>query len=161
VRLKRPNGLLALLRQGITLGVDFGPHSLETLLSVAQTIEGSVYEPGSMRRTREGLELVLDNPPLRVGAFAEIRVLVDGVAIPAERVRLRPGADDPWRSAATVTPGWTYDLGPGDRIELRIVGAAPDSRGPVRVRIELRTLAIPPLVWCEVHDTPSSGPGER
>jgi hypothetical protein len=159
VRPRNPSGILALIREGLTVGLDFGVHSLETLVAVAEMVEESVYEPGSLRRTPEGMELALDNPPLRVGAFAQVRVLVDGVAIPAERVHLRPGPGAAWRSAATVTPGWTYDLAPGDRTELRIVGAAPVARGPVRVRVELRTFAIPPLVWCEVRDTPT-GPEE-
>jgi hypothetical protein len=156
VRLRHPGGIVELVRQGITLGFDYGPHSLETLAAIGEMVETSVYEPGSLRRTRDGLEFAFDNPPLRVGAFAEVRVVVDGVAIPAERIRVRAGEGTDWRSAATISARSTYDLGPGDRTEFRIVGAAPAGRGPVRVRVELRTLAIPPLVWCEVRDTPAA-----
>jgi hypothetical protein len=161
VPLRHPGGILPLVRQGLTLEFEFGTRAIEALIAVAQTIEESVYERGSLRWTGEGLWFALDNPPLRVGAFASVRVLVDGVAVPAERIRLRPGDGAAWRAAATVTPGWTYDLGPGDRTEFWIVGSPPATPRPIRVRVELRTESIPPPVWCEVHDTPSlpEGPG--
>jgi len=159
VRGHRSVGILSLLRQAISLGADFGARSVESLLSVAEMVEQSVVEPGSLRRTPDGLSLALDNPPLRVGAFSKVRILVDGEAIPSERVSLRTGEGTPWRTAATVTPGWTFDLGPGDRTEIRIVTSAGGRAGPVRVRVELVPLAIPPLVWVEVRETPSEPPG--
>ncbi len=151
--LRPPRGLFALVRQGITIGADYGIRSVETLLAVAQTIEESVYEPGSLRRIPGGLAFALDNPPLRVGAFARVRVLVDGEAIPSERVRLRPGPGHAWRTAADVTAEATYDLGPGDRTEFEIESAAPTGPGRTRVRIEFEAPAIPPTVWCELRDT--------
>lgn len=154
MRQRRPTGILSLARQGIALGVDYGGHSLESLVAVAEMVEAAVFEPGSLRRTLDGLSIALDNPPLRVGAFSTVRVLVDGEPIPAERVRLRSGEDGPWRTASSVTAGQTFDLGPGDRTEFAISTAAGRHPGPVRVRIEFVAPAIPPLVWIEVRETP-------
>jgi hypothetical protein len=157
VRPRPPTGWLSLLRQGLTLGVDYGTHSLTALLAVAETVEDSVYEAGSLHRTADGIAFALDNPPLRVGAFAELQLLVDGVAVPAERIRFRPGEGRPWRSAATVTPGWPLEWGPGDRTEFDVRVPVPDPKARVCVRVELRTYAIPPLVWCEVRAVPATG----
>ncbi len=151
--LRPPRGLFALLRQGVTIGADYGLRSVEALLAVAQTIEESVYEPGSLHTVPGGLAFALDNPPLRVGAFARVRVLVDGEAISSERVRLRPGPGHAWRTAAEVTSESTYDLGPGDRTEFEVAFAPAIGPGRTRIRIEFEAPAIPPIVWCEIRDT--------
>jgi hypothetical protein len=139
----------------MTLGVQFGTHSVEALLWVAETVEEGVYEAGSLRRTPEGISFALDNPLLRVGAFTSIALRVDGERIPGERVRLRAGPGSAWRTAATIGADAPLGLGPGDRTELEILGDfGPDAK-PIAVRVELRTPAIPPLVWFEFHDSPS------
>ncbi|MGA8303077.1 MAG: hypothetical protein WA691_03080 [Thermoplasmata archaeon] len=146
---------LSLLRQGLTLGVQFGPHSVEALLWAAETVEEGVYEAGSLRRTPGGIAFALDNPPLRVGAFTSIRVLVDGRPIFPELVRLRAGGGSAWRASSSVGPGSALNLGPGDRTEFEVVGSFGKGAGPLTVRLELHTPAIPPLVWFEFSETPS------
>jgi hypothetical protein len=145
---------LSLLRQGLTLGVQFGPHSVEALLWAAETVEEGVYVAGSLRRTPGGIAFALDNPPLRVGAFTSIRILVDGRPIAPDLVRLRCGAGAPWRGASSVGPGSELHLGPGDRTEFEVVGSFGKGAAPLTVRLELRTPAIPPLVWFEFSESP-------
>ncbi|MGA9838994.1 MAG: hypothetical protein WBF81_07145 [Thermoplasmata archaeon] len=145
--------LLSLVRQGLTLSVQFGPHSVEALLWVAETIEEGVYEAGSLRRTAEGIAFALDNPLLRVGAFASLAVRVNGEPVSGARVRFRPGAGTPWRTAESVTSGSSFSLAPGDRTEVEVDGRFGRPGDPVTVRIELRTPAIPPRVWLEFTET--------
>ena len=149
--------LLSAVAQGLTLDVEFGAHSVEALLWVAETVEEGVYEPHSLVRTASGLGFALDNPPLRVGAFTVVRLLVDGRAIPAERVRFRPDATRPWRSADTVSPGRPWELAPGDRTEFSIAGTFADGSDSITVRLELHTPAVPPLVWFEFREPPRAG----
>jgi hypothetical protein len=144
-----------LIRQGLTLGVQFGTHSVGALLWVAETVEEAVYEPHSLRRTSEGIGFVLDNPPLRVGAFTALEIRVDGTAVPGDRVRFRPGPGSPWRTAASLSPEATLNLGPGDRTEFDLVGAFGTEGDPVTVRLELHNPAVPPAVWFEFNESPS------
>jgi hypothetical protein len=148
-------GVLSVLRQGLTLGVQFGTHSVEALLWVAQSVEEGVYEAHSLARTSEGITFALENPLLRVGAFTSLRVLVDGAEIPGERVRLRAGAGSPWRTAASLGPDASYHLAPGDRTEFDLLGTLGRGSDPITVRLELRCPAIPPVVWFEFTENPS------
>ncbi|MGI0071379.1 MAG: hypothetical protein ACRECT_04840 [Thermoplasmata archaeon] len=147
-------GVLALLRQGLTLGIEYGTHSLEALIGVAETVEEGVYEPRSLRRTPHGLAFALDNPLLRVGAFTQLAIRVDGAEVRGGQVRLRPGAGAPWRTADSVGPDRPWALAPGDRTEVEVDGAFGEGARPVTVRMELRTPAIPPLVWFEFTESP-------
>ena len=150
----RLGGVLPLVRQGLELGLEFGPRSIEALAWVAETIEGSVYSPHSLERTATGLTFVLENPPLRTAAFCSLRVLVDGVAVPPQDVSVRTGGMGPWRTAAMVAPDSSLDLVPGDRIEFALRGAFGIRAGETTIRLELRTAAIPPLVWLEFTEPP-------
>lgn len=151
--------VLALVRQGLTLGLDYGTRSIEALLWVAETVEESVYEAGSLHRTPSGLGFALDNPPLRVGAFDHLAVVVDGTPVAAERIRWRRSADGSWTSAASLGPAAPLDWTPGDRIELEVDGSFPGTDGSVTVRLELRTSAVPPLVWFEFTERPAPAGG--
>ena len=146
--------VFSLARQGLSIGVEYGLQALEALTWVAETVEESVYEAGSLSRSGADLRFAIDNPPLRVGAFRSVRVLVDRIPVPAERVRLRPGAGTPWRSSDGITADAPVLLGPGDRLEFLLIGAAPPRRGTVTVRLELETPAIPPTVWLVLRDDP-------
>ncbi len=146
--------VLSLVRQGLRLGVEFGTHSLEALLWVAETVEEGVYEPQSLRRTPDGLGFALDNPPLRVGAFSAIGVWVGGTAVPLERVLLRPGPGSPWRPASELSAAAPLDLTAGDRTEFRLVGEFGPDGEETTVRLELHQPAIPPRVWFEFTDRP-------
>ena len=138
----------------MTLGVQFGTHSVEALLWVAETVEEGVYAAGSLRRTTEGLAFVLDNPPLRVGRFTSVVLRVNGDAVPAGRVRLRVGEGSSWRTAASIDAVAPLDLGPGDRLEFGLLGVFGQGAASITVRLELRTPAIPPLVWFEFDERP-------
>jgi hypothetical protein len=147
--------VLSVLRQGLTLGVQFGTHPLEALIWVAETVEEGVYEAGSLRRTERGIAFALDNPPLRVGAFTYLRVVVDGAPVPGDRVRFRRGAGAPWRTPQSLGPDSPWDLAPGDRTEFEVDGMFGEGEEPLTVRLELRTPAVPPLVWFEFRESPS------
>jgi hypothetical protein len=150
-----PRELLTVLRQGLTIGVQFGTQSVEALLWVAQSIEEGVYEANSLRRTSDGIAFALDNPCLRVGAFGQLRVRVDGVEVPGENIRFRRGPGSAWRLAGSVRPDATWDLAPGDRTEFDLIGSFGRGAGPITVRLELTTEAIPPVVWFEFSETPA------
>ncbi len=141
----------------MTIGVQFGTHSIEALLWVAQTVEEGIYEPDSLHRTADGIAFALDNPCLRVGAFTELRVLVDGTVVPGDGVRLRRGAGGTWRTASSVTPETTWDLAPGDRSEFEILGTFGQGNNSITVRLEMTTRSIPPLVWFEFNERPPEG----
>jgi hypothetical protein len=145
---------LSLVRQGLTVGREFGVHSLEALLWVAETVEESVYAPRSLVRTHEGLAFVLSNPPLRMGAFSSLRLLLDGVEVPPGEVRFRSGADRPWRTAAEVSRLTPLELRPGEPTEVTIGRAPAEGPRAVTIRLELQSVAIPPLVWFEFTEVP-------
>jgi hypothetical protein len=156
VRTRSAAGTLSLLRQGLTLGVDYGTRSVGALLAVAEAVEQAVYEAGSLRRIPDGLTFVLENPPLRVGAFAEVRALIGGAPVPAESLRFRKRAGTPWRTGADVTEASPYEWGPGEATEF-VLAAPPTAPGErVCVRLELRSTAVPPLVWCEIREVPAT-----
>jgi hypothetical protein len=145
---------LSLAHQTISLEVEFGAHALEALLWVAETVEESVYEPGSLAWTREGLRFALANPPLRAGAFLAIRAELNGAAVPAEQLELRHGEGSAWTPAATICRTAPFELVPGRRTEVQIRCPVRPGAEPVRVRLEFENVAIPPLVWLEFQNTP-------
>jgi hypothetical protein len=147
--------VLSLLRQGLTVGYQYGTHSVEALLWVAETVEEGVYEAGSLRRTPEGIAFALNNPPLRVGAFTSLVLRVAGVAVPSDSVRIRPGPGAPWRLATTVADSSPLYLAPGDRTEFELQGSFGHGSDPITVRLELHTPFLPPLVWFEFHESPT------
>jgi hypothetical protein len=120
---------------------------------VAEAVEDAVYESRSLRRIPGGLALSLENPPLRVGAFAELQILVDEVPVAPEAVRFRKGDRTAWRTAADVTAETPFEWGPGERTDFEVNVTVPAGHRTC-VRIELRTVAIPPAVWCEIRDVP-------
>lgn len=153
--LRHLSGVLSLIQQGLTVGVEYGTHSIEALLWVAESVEEGVYESGSLRRTADGIAFALDNPPLRAAAFASVAVQVDGVPVSAENARLRVGRGKTWTTAAKVSANSPLNLGPGDRTEFLLTGSFGEGTGPMRVRIELVAPAVPPLVWFEFEGRPT------
>lgn len=147
--------VLSLFRQGLTLGVQFGTHSVEALLWVAETVEEGVYEAGSLHRTPAGVGFALDNPPLRVGAFTRLEVRVNGALAPGDIVRFRRGEGMAWRTASSISPSAPWELAPGDRTEFEVDGAFGDGADPVAVRLELHTPSVPPRVWFEFTESPT------
>ncbi len=145
--------MLSLLRQGLSVEREFGIHSLEALASIAETIEESVYEVGSLTRTSTGLTFRLNNPPLRTGAFSSLRLVIDGVRVPADRARVRVGPGLLGRDLTGISRDRPIELRPGDRIEFAVDGPFPQGAKKFTVRLELQSTAIPPLVWFEFSDT--------
>lgn len=148
----RLGSILSLVRQGLALEIGFGTHSLEALIWIAESVEQSVYTPGSLVATADGLAFSLSNPPLRAGAFRGLRVRIDGGPVAPDRVRVRTTAGRTWRTAASVASDSPLALTPGDPIDFEIVGLpVPMPRRPT-VRLELDSVAIPPVVWVEFTD---------
>jgi hypothetical protein len=158
----RERGLAALVdlvREGLAIEIGFGSHSLEALLWVAETVEGSVYTPGSLVRTERGLAFSLSNPPLRMGAFHALRAFVGGAPVAASSVSVREGPGRPWRSAASLSEAEPLAIRPGQSTEIALEPWTDPGPGRLTVRLELESVAIPPLVWVEFADevrTPES-----
>jgi len=144
--------LLSLLRQGLALEIGFGTRSVEALLWVAETVEEAVYAPGSMVRTERGVRFELSNPPLRAGAFGAVRAWVDGTPVDPRAVSVREGAGTPWRAAASISQREPLALRPGQAAEVRLEPVTAPGPGRLTVRLELESVAIPPLVWLEFSD---------
>lgn len=146
--------ILSFLRQGLSVGLEFGTHSLEAMIAVAETVENSIYEHGSLAIVPAGLSFSLLNPPLRMGAFSAIRIFVDAREVPAGRIRLRGGPGQAWHTASEITGVAPWGLRPGDRTDfiLDVDGLSPGVA--VTIRLELDCVAIPPLVWLEFSEMP-------
>lgn len=143
---------LSLLRQGFSIERVFGRHSLEALVSVAETIEESVYERSSLARTPDGVGFRLNNPPLRTGAFSAMRLSVDGVSVPVDRAHIRFAPGLPWRSTADISRERLFYWRPGDRVEFEIECTPAAGTKELRIRLELQSSCIPPLVWFEFRE---------
>ena len=155
----RLGALVSLVRQGIALEVDFGTRSLEAFVWVAEAIEEGVVAPGSLTVSNGTLAFELTNPPLRVGAFRSVRALVDGRAVPALRLRFRPGPGHPWRSASSISREVPHEMVPGRSTEFAIDEAGVTAGARTTVRLELESVAIPPLVWLEFSEHARAGAG--
>lgn len=150
---------LSLVRQGFSVTHEFGVHSIEALLWVAETVKDSVYDPRSLVRSPEGLSFGLSNPPLRMGAFSSLKVWVDRVEVPPASCKVRVGTEPTWRTTAEISRASPLELRPGTSLEVALsVPTVPTDR-PVTVRMELHNIAISPLVWFEFVDTPRAAGG--
>jgi len=150
---------LSLVHQAVSLEVRYGRHALGALADIAETVEESVYEAGSLARTERGLAFALANPPLRAGAFTAVRLALNGIPVPSDSLGLRPGAGRPWTLASSVSLASPFEFHPGRRTEIRVEPMPGAIAGTVRVRLELVSKAIPPLVWLEFHDALREVPG--
>jgi hypothetical protein len=142
---------LSVLRQGIQIGWDFGLHSLTELARIGEFVEHSVYEPKSLRRAPDGFRFVLRNPPLRMGAFESVALLFDSKVVPPANVRIViPGLSKiVLGNEVDKAHPIAFPVGVRSEIQARMADVPP---GTHRVRLELRNLAIPPLVWFEFTD---------
>lgn len=141
-----------LLRQGVALVSEFGLRSAERLAYVAEFLERGVYSPHSLRRAPDGLGFTLLNPPLRVGAFSSIRVAWDGTFVDSDHAFIRAEGRAIERPLSDIGVARPLELRPGERTDFRLTGV-PARAGTHRVRLELKNIAIPPLVWFEFSDT--------
>jgi hypothetical protein len=147
----RFGSLFRLAGEAIHVEFEFGTQTLQTLARIAQAVEESVYVKGSLVRTPTGLGFRLANPPLRIGAFSQIRVFLNGTPIAGPQTHLRVGPDGPWRSADTVSATAPLELQAGTSMDIALDGPVPD--GPLTLRLELQNVAIRPLVWCELRES--------
>ncbi|MCI4368638.1 MAG: hypothetical protein L3K09_03640 [Thermoplasmata archaeon] len=146
---------LALLRQGLAIGVEFGFGSLEGLARTAELLEHSVYEAGSLRRLPDGLGFTLLNPPLRMGAFSEIRVWVNEVPVPADSASVTVEGESGPRRLSGVTALAPVSIPVGRRSRFRLALREVPS-GTLTVRMEFDSVAIPPHVWVEFSGVPGA-----
>jgi hypothetical protein len=150
---RRVGAWMSLLRQSLSIGYDFGAHPLEALLWVAETVERSVYEPGSLVRTPQGYAFTLANPPLRSGAFSGARLSIDRQAVEPQAFFVRERGRT-WRSAGALSRSAPLRLAPGERTEFRVDIPPTAEPKPMAIRLEFDSVAIPPLVWFEFEDLP-------
>ncbi|MCI4352260.1 MAG: hypothetical protein L3K14_02590 [Thermoplasmata archaeon] len=155
--LRHLRGDVTLLREAVSLVREFGLHSAERLAHVAAFLERSVYAPRSLHALPGGVGFTLLNPPLRVGAFSSIRVLWDGQRVPPDQLFIRGEGQAIERPVTDITNSRPVELRPGQRIAFRLAGV-PAGPGPHRVRLELQSIAIPPLVWFEFSDPIAEAP---
>jgi hypothetical protein len=142
---------LSILRQGLSIGREFGFASLEEFARLGSFLEGAFYERGSLASDPSGFSFRLANPPLRLGAFSAIRLFWDGAAIPPDRAAISVGRDRPPRRFSDVDVGRPLTLSFGGPIRIT-VQTAPPRVGLHRLRLELQSIAIPPVVWIEISD---------
>jgi hypothetical protein len=143
---------LSLLRQGISIGTEYGAHSIIMLARIAEMVEESVYEPGSLCAIASGIRFVLRNPPLRIGAFSSIRVRANQTEVSPDRVRFRTGTRGSFRSLESIDRDNPFTMVPGQRTEVEVDWTGPLPKGAQTILLSLRNVAIPPLVWFEFVD---------
>ncbi|HKV90283.1 MAG TPA: hypothetical protein VJQ43_03695 [Thermoplasmata archaeon] len=144
---------LGLVVEGLRIGKEFGLGSLEEMAGVAWFLERSIYERGSLRATRDGVEFALRNPPLRMGAFEQLSLLWDERTVPPDRAFVRTAdhaSPVPFSSVRRTNP---VVLRPGVR-SVFSGAVGPIAPGPHAARLELRCTAIPPPVWFQIVDRP-------
>ncbi|MCI4328133.1 MAG: hypothetical protein L3K01_05305 [Thermoplasmata archaeon] len=147
---------VSLLAEGLRIGQEYGFRSLEELARTGIFLQSAVYEVGSLRTIPGGVTFALHNPPLRMGAFSKLALRWDDQPIPPEDCTVRPAASaepvrfsEVQRSSPVVFPT-------GGRIEFT-THVPPPGWGSHTVRLDLRSLAIPPPVWFRLTDHVRSG----
>jgi hypothetical protein len=142
---------LGLLRAGLEIGRGFGLHSLEEMARIALYLESAVYDRGSLRHVPDGIAFALHSPPLRMGAFQRASLMWDGELLPLADCTARP-ADRPAPARFdAIDRAHPLVLPVGGRIEFAARMPPPDA-GPHTIRVELESVAIPPVVWFQVTD---------
>jgi hypothetical protein len=142
----------SLLRQGLTIEHEFGPAALAELVRVGRFLEHAFYEAGSLRETDRGIVFALVNPPLRLGAFRALRLLVDGHPVPPERCAWSEEGNPVQRRFSEIDPLHPIVLAPGRPIRFEVEVDRPRPGRHV-LRLEFQSVAIPPLVWIEIYDS--------
>lgn len=151
MRFARLRADLSLLREGTDVAVGFGLRSLEGLGGVAEFLEHAVYEPRSLRASGDRLQFTLRNPPLRMGAFRSIRVSFDGRWAAPSDAWVHPGGAPGPIPLDRVDRDHPVTIPIGVRTQFIARGVDRTPR-KTRVRLELLSVAIPPLVWYEFVD---------
>jgi hypothetical protein len=143
---------LSLLAQAVELERESGFASLEELARLGAFLEHAFYVPKSLRASGQGVEFEIHNPPLRMGAFRAAQVHWDGRAVPADRAVLAVEGAEPLRFA-DIRPERPLSIPSGRVSTVRLgIDQRPSYLHHHLVRLELRSVAIPPLVWLEFSD---------
>lgn len=143
---------LSLLRQAVDLERESGFASLEELARLGDFLEHAFYEHGSLRPVERGVEFRLLNPPLRMGAFRSARVAFDGRAVAPGDVFVEvEGASPRALSEVDLARPLTIPSGRPSTFTLQL-DAPPRRLVHHAVRLELASVAIPPIVWIEFTD---------
>jgi len=141
----------SILRQGISIGREFGLLSLEEFARLGSFLEHAFYRPGSLAFGPEGVTFDLENPLLRVGAFVGAGFRWDDRPVPPERCTVRVGDAPDRLGFDEIGPDRPLRLAVGTPTHFAIRLDRPVA-GHHRARLELRSLAIPPTVWIEFTD---------
>lgn len=142
---------LGLVRQGLRLALDYGFRPLEEMVRVAELVESSVYEHGSLTTDGTRVRFRLLNPPLRMGAFSRITLRWDGTAVPPSAAQISSEASRPPTRFDEISAEQPISIPVGRRTEI-VFRTDQRASGPHRVRLELQSVAIPPAVWLEFSD---------
>lgn len=142
---------LGLVGQGLHILTGFGLRPLEEMVSVAELLEHSVYEHGSLWYDGRVLGFALLNPPLRMGAFSRAALWVDGRPLASESVVVRPGDQREPRRLDSLSPESPVTLPVGERTRFHAEVPGLEDR-PHDIRLELTSVAIPPRVWFSFTD---------
>lgn len=142
---------LAVLRQGLHLALDFGLQPVEELARIAELLEHSVYESGSLGSNGREVTFTLLNPPLRTGAFDAARIFWDGASTPVVGA-WAAGPEEGPRPLETVRRDSPLVVPVGRRTRFGFPQRGLAASGTRKVRLELHSVAIPPLVWFEFSD---------
>ena len=138
---------VSLFRQGLSLLSEVGTHGLGEMVRTAEFLQRSVYEDGSFRVDGDGFAFRLLNPPMRVGAFHEVALAMDGRPIDPAESFVAEGTSPTLRPLATLSRERPLHLLPGQgaRFRARCADLLPRQRHTVQ--LTLRNVAIPPRVW--------------
>ncbi|MCI4340260.1 MAG: hypothetical protein L3J73_03210 [Thermoplasmata archaeon] len=150
MRTGRLFGDLSLLEQGVEVAAGFGLRSIEGLVDVAELLEQSVYEPRSLRRTPTGFGFTLLNPPLRMGAFSSLKLIWNGTAVDASEASIILPDAAP-RSFGSIDRSNPVSVPVGRRSRFEVASETVVD-GRHHLRLELQSVAVPPLVWFEFSD---------
>jgi hypothetical protein len=149
---------LDLLRDGLRIGHEYGFRSLEELARTGAFLQSVVYEAHSLRAIPGGVAFALHNPPLRMGAFSRLSLRWDEREVPPERCTVRPAASPAPIRFCDISSHSPVVFPVGERIEFT-AGVGTPTHGAHTVRLELRSLAIPPIVWFRLTDHLHHGEG--
>jgi hypothetical protein len=121
------------------------------MVRVAELIESSVYDRGSLTTDGRQVRFRLLNPPLRMGAFSRITLVWDGGAIPPSDATITSVSGQSPTRLDKISAERTVTIPIGRRTEIAFATDRRES-GAHRVRLELESVAIPPMVWLEFTD---------
>lgn len=119
---------------------------------MAEFLERSIYQEGSLRATREGFSFRLLNPPMRMGAFHWATLSVDQRPLPPEDCSVSEPQGPSLRPFPSLSRQEPLHLRPGEGASFaaRLPGLVPGHRHTVQ--LNLRNVAIPPMVWVRFTD---------